>query len=52
MPDAQAVLYVEDDELIRELSAAALEEAGFKVVVVESGTAAFDGYGCGPWRWT
>jgi DNA-binding response OmpR family regulator len=42
MPDTQAVLYVEDDDLIRELSAAALEEAGFKVVVAESGTAAFD----------
>ena len=42
MPDSQAVLYVEDDEFIRELSAAALEEAGFKVVVAESGTAAFD----------
>ena len=42
MTDTQAVLYVEDDDLIRELSAAALEEAGFKVVVAESGTAAFD----------
>jgi DNA-binding response OmpR family regulator len=42
MPDTQAVLYVEDDELIRELSAAALEEAGFKVVVAENGSAAFD----------
>jgi DNA-binding response OmpR family regulator len=42
MPDTQAVLYVEDDSLIRELSAGELEEAGFKVVVAESGTAAFD----------
>jgi DNA-binding response OmpR family regulator len=42
MPDSQAVLYVEDDELIRELSAAALEEAGFKVVAADSGSAAFE----------
>src|ERR1700722_10768807 len=42
MPDTQAVLYVEDDELIRELSAAALEGAGFKVVVAENGSAAFE----------
>ena len=42
MPDTQPVLYVEDDDLIRELSAAALEEAGFKVMVAESGAAAFD----------
>jgi len=40
MTDVQAVLYVEDDDLIRELSAVALEEVGFKVVVAESGTAA------------
>jgi DNA-binding response OmpR family regulator len=42
MPDTQAVLYVEDDAVTRELSAAALEEAGFNVMVAESGTAAFD----------
>ena len=42
MPDTQAVLYVEDDAVIRELSAAALEEAGFNVMVAESGAAAFD----------
>ena len=42
MPDTRAVLYVEDDALIRELSAAALEETGFKVMVAESGAAAFD----------
>jgi DNA-binding response OmpR family regulator len=42
MPDTQAVLYVEDDDLIRELSAAALEEVGFKVMVAESGATAFD----------
>jgi DNA-binding response OmpR family regulator len=42
MPDTQAVLYVEDDSVIRELSALALEEAGFTVMVAESGIAAFD----------
>jgi DNA-binding response OmpR family regulator len=41
MPHTQAVLYVEDDDLVRELSAKALEEAGFKLVVAASGAAAF-----------
>jgi DNA-binding response OmpR family regulator len=40
MPDDQAVLYVDDDALIRELVASALEEAGFEVVVAENGAAA------------
>jgi DNA-binding response OmpR family regulator len=39
---SQAVLYVEDEPLIRELSALALEDAGFEVIVVGSGTAALD----------
>ena len=42
MSDAQAVLYVEDDALTRELAATALEEAGFEVVSTESGTSALE----------
>jgi CheY-like chemotaxis protein len=40
MPDAQAILYVDDEVLIRVLAEAALEEAGFEVVFAESGAAA------------
>jgi DNA-binding response OmpR family regulator len=42
MPDDRAVLYVEDEPLIRELGATELRDAGFEVVAAESGTAAFD----------
>jgi DNA-binding response OmpR family regulator len=42
MSDARAVLYVEDDPLVRELAATALEEAGFEVVTRESGTSALE----------
>jgi CheY-like chemotaxis protein len=42
MSDPQAVLYVEDDALIRELAAAELEEAGFEVVSSESGASALE----------
>ena len=38
----QAVLYVEDEDLIRDLVAIALEDAGFEVAVAENGAAAFD----------
>jgi DNA-binding response OmpR family regulator len=37
---AHSVLYVEDEPLIREMLAVTLEDAGFEVIVVESGTAA------------
>jgi DNA-binding response OmpR family regulator len=37
-----AVLYVEDEILIREVSAVALEEAGFNVVMAENGAEAID----------
>jgi two-component system OmpR family response regulator len=46
MSDNQSVLVVEDDDLIRELSAEVLVDAGFDVLVVEDGDAAlqaFDG---------
>jgi DNA-binding response OmpR family regulator len=36
------VLYVEDEPLIRELSALILEEAGFEVLMVPDGAAAID----------
>jgi CheY-like chemotaxis protein len=42
MSDAQAVLYVDDEVMIRELAASELEEAGFEVVFAESGAAALD----------
>lgn len=42
MSDARSVLYVEDEPLIRDLAAMALEEAGFDVVVAENGAAALD----------
>jgi DNA-binding response OmpR family regulator len=42
MSDPHAVLYVEDESLIRELASIALEEAGFEVVAAENGAAAFD----------
>jgi CheY-like chemotaxis protein len=38
----QSVLYVEDEPLLRELAAIILEDAGFEVVVVEDGRAAFE----------
>jgi CheY-like chemotaxis protein len=41
MSDRRPVLYVEDEPLLRELAAAMLEDAGFEVVNVESGAAAF-----------
>lgn len=37
-----AVLYVEDDDLIRALAVVSLEDAGFEVVAAESGEAALD----------
>jgi len=37
-----AILYVEDDPLLREIAAMTLEDAGFNVVIAESGAAAFD----------
>lgn len=40
MSDKQSVLVVEDEDLIRELSAEVLVDAGFDVVVVEDGDAA------------
>jgi len=42
MSDDQSVLFVEDEDLIRELNAIELEEAGYGVVVVESGDDAFE----------
>jgi CheY-like chemotaxis protein len=42
MPDNQSVLVVEDEDLIRELSAEVLVDAGFDVVVVEDGDAALE----------
>jgi DNA-binding response OmpR family regulator len=38
----QAVLYVEDDPLIREMAAEALQDAGFEVVTAKNGSAALD----------
>src|ERR1700722_1402909 len=40
MSDDQSVLFVEDDDLIREIKAIELEDAGYGVVVVESGDVA------------
>ena len=42
MRDDQSVLFVDDEELIRELSSAELEEAGYGVVLVESGDSALE----------
>ena len=42
---AQSVLYVEDEPLIRELTAEVLREAGFDVVVAENGDAAIAALG-------
>ena len=42
MRDDQSVLFVEDEDLIRELNAGELEEAGYGVVVVESGDDALE----------
>ena len=42
MSDDQSVLFVEDEDLIRELTASELEEAGYGVVVVESGDDALE----------
>jgi DNA-binding response OmpR family regulator len=41
MPVPHAVLYVEDEELLRELATTILEDAGFDVVTAENGAAAF-----------
>jgi two-component system cell cycle response regulator CpdR len=42
MRDDRSVLFVEDEDLIRELTAPELEEAGYGVVVVESGDDALE----------
>jgi DNA-binding response OmpR family regulator len=42
MTHHKAVLYVEDEPLLRELAAVILEDAGFDVVTVEDGVAAFE----------
>ncbi len=42
MSDDQSVLFVEDEDLIRELTSMELEEAGYGVVVVESGDGALE----------
>jgi DNA-binding response OmpR family regulator len=42
MPDDQAILYVEDEDLIRELTAVEIEDAGYDVVVVDNGDAALE----------
>jgi DNA-binding response OmpR family regulator len=42
MPAHQAVLYVEDEPLLRELASVILEDAGFEVVTAEDGRAAFE----------
>jgi len=41
MSDDRPVLYVEDEPLLREFAAVILEDAGFEVVTVENGAAAF-----------
>ena len=41
MPEPPAVLYVEDEEVLRDLAAVILEDAGFEVVTAENGAAAF-----------
>jgi DNA-binding response OmpR family regulator len=46
MSDDQSVLFVEDKDLIRELNAGELEEAGYGVVVVESGDEALAALDC------
>jgi DNA-binding response OmpR family regulator len=38
---AAALLYVEDDPLIREITALSLEDAGFEVIMAENAPAAF-----------
>jgi len=38
----QSVLFIEDEDLIRELNAGELEEAGYGVVVVENGDGALE----------
>jgi DNA-binding response OmpR family regulator len=42
MPDHKAILYVEDEPLLRELAAVILEDAGFEVVTADNGGAAFE----------
>jgi len=42
MSDDQAVLYVEDEAMLRTLAAATLEDAGFEVVLAENGNAALE----------
>src|ERR1700690_2758633 len=41
MSDDRPLLYVEDEPLLREFAAIILEDAGFEVVTVENGAAAF-----------
>jgi DNA-binding NtrC family response regulator len=41
MSDDRPVLYVEDEPLLREFAAVILEDAGFEVVTVKNGAAAF-----------
>ena len=42
MSSTQSVLYVEDEELLRDLVVTALQDAGFGVAVVENGAAALN----------
>jgi CheY-like chemotaxis protein len=42
MSEHQAVLYVEDEAIIREFLVMALEDAGFEVVAAENGAAALE----------
>jgi DNA-binding response OmpR family regulator len=42
MSDDQSILYVEDEDLIRELTAVEIEDAGYDVVVVDNGDAALE----------
>jgi DNA-binding response OmpR family regulator len=42
MPAHKAVLYVEDEPLLRQLASIILEDAGFEVVTAEDGGAAFE----------
>jgi len=42
MFDDQAVVYVEDEDLLGKLAVATLEDAGFEVVLTENGNAALE----------
>jgi DNA-binding response OmpR family regulator len=46
MSDDQSILYVEDEDLIRELTAVEIEDAGYDVVVVDNGDAALEALDC------